>query len=162
MSPLAVVQVLVLLAIANGAPVAGRRLLRDRWAWPLDGGIRAFDGRPLLGASKTVRGVVLALVATPLVALLIGITPVTGFTIAVAAMAGDLLSSFVKRRLGLRPSSRAVGLDQIPESLLPALLCRGALALDAGDIIAITALFFAGEVILSRLLYRWHLRERPY
>ena len=35
---------------------------------------------------------------------------------ATMAMVGDLLSSFVKRRLKFQPSSRATGLDQIPES----------------------------------------------
>ena len=162
MNPLAVVQLLILLAVANGAPVIGRRLLRDRFAWPLDGGIRAFDGRPLLGASKTVRGIVLALVTTTAVAPLIGLTPRIGITVAAVAMAGDLLSSFVKRRFGLRPSSRAVGLDQVPESLLPVLACWHTLMLDVGDIVAVTAIFFIGEIALSRLLYRWRIRERPY
>jgi hypothetical protein len=37
------------------------------------------------------------------------------------AMAGDLLSSLSKR-LGMEPSTMALGLDQIPESVFPALL----------------------------------------
>jgi CDP-archaeol synthase len=162
MTPRVVAQLLILLAVANGAPVIGRRLLRDRFAWPLDGGVCAFDGRPLLGASKTARGIVLALVTTAAVAPLIGLTPRIGITVAAVAMAGDLLSSFVKRRFGLRPSSRAVGLDQVPESLLPVLACWHTLMLDVGDIVAVTAIFFIGEIALSRLLYRWRIRERPY
>jgi hypothetical protein len=39
---------------------------------PLDGGIRVIDGRPLLGASKTIRGVLLAILVTSAGALLIG------------------------------------------------------------------------------------------
>ncbi len=162
MSPVGIAQALMLLAAANGAPVMGRRLLRDRWSWPLDGGVRFVDGRPLLGASKTLRGVVLALAVTAAIAPLVGVSVAIGLAAAAAAMIGDLLSSFVKRRLGLRPSSRAVGLDQIPESLLPALVCHDALALDAGDVAATVVIFFAGEVALSRLLYRWRIRERPY
>ncbi|MGB8183348.1 MAG: CDP-archaeol synthase [Stellaceae bacterium] len=162
MNPLAVAQLLILLAVANGAPVIGRRLLRDRWAWPLDGGIRLSDRQPIFGASKTLRGIVLALVATGAIAPLIGLTPTIGATVAAVAMAGDLLSSFVKRRLGLRPSSRAVGLDQVPESLLPALACWHTLMLDVADIVAVTAIFFIGEIALSRLLYRWRIRDRPY
>ena len=38
-----------------------------------------------------------------------------GLLVAATAMAGDLLSSFLKRRLALAPSSQAIGLDQIPE-----------------------------------------------
>jgi CDP-2,3-bis-(O-geranylgeranyl)-sn-glycerol synthase len=77
-------------------------------------------------------------------------------------MVGDLCSSFIKRRLGFEPSSRATGLDQIPESLLPALLGRWLLALPAGDVVAVTATFFVGEIVLSRILFRLKLRDRPY
>jgi hypothetical protein len=82
--------------------------------------------------------------------------------VGIAAMAGDLVSSFVKRRLNLAPSSRATGLDQIPESLFPLLACRGALALSVLDIATGVAVFFAGEVVLSLLLYEAHIRDRPY
>ena len=77
-------------------------------------------------------------------------------------MAGDLFSSFGKRRLGLAPSSQALGLDQVPESLLPLLACRTALSLTAADIALAVVIFFIGELVLSRLLYRAHLRDEPY
>jgi CDP-2,3-bis-(O-geranylgeranyl)-sn-glycerol synthase len=78
------------------------------------------------------------------------------------AMAGDLFSSFLKRRLGLAPSSRATGIDQIPESLFPLLACARLLSLTVVDIAAGTAIFLIGEVVLSRLLFKFHLRDRPY
>ena len=77
-------------------------------------------------------------------------------------MAGDLLSSFVKRRLALPPSSKATGLDQVPESLLPALACHGALVLTLADIALVVAVFFVGEIIFSRLFFHLGLRDRPY
>ncbi|MDE2165477.1 MAG: CDP-archaeol synthase [Alphaproteobacteria bacterium] len=162
MHPVAIAQILALLAVANGTPVLARRLLHDRWAWPVDGGLRFVDGRPVLGMSKTIRGIVVALALTTVVAPLVGVTPIVGLWAAGAAMTGDLLSSFTKRRLGLPPSSRAAGLDQIPESLLPALACQGALGFGAGDIVTVTGIFLVGEIVLSRLLYRWRIRERPY
>jgi hypothetical protein len=75
---------------------------------------------------------------------------------------GDLLSSFLKRRLALAPSSQAIGLDQIPESLFPLLACRQELGLTAADIIMGVAIFFAGELSLSRVLCRLRFRDRPY
>jgi CDP-2,3-bis-(O-geranylgeranyl)-sn-glycerol synthase len=78
------------------------------------------------------------------------------------AMAGDLFSSFFKRRMNLRAGSRATGLDQVPESLFPLLACRTALALTTLDIVAAIILFFVGEVLLSLVVYRLGLRERPY
>ena len=68
----------------------------------------------------------------------------------------------MKRRLGLVPSSQAIGLDQIPESLFPLIAARLLLPLSALDIAVATMLFFAGELLLSRLLYKWHVRDRPY
>jgi hypothetical protein len=77
-------------------------------------------------------------------------------------MAGDCLSSFGKRRFRLEPSSMALGLDQIPESLLPTLVCSAYLPIGLLDILAIALLFFAGELALSRILFAIRLRDRPY
>ena len=162
MHALTVAQLLVLLTLANGAPVIAKLILCDRFAMPLDGNRKFIDGKPLFGASKTIRGILVAVVATTAGALLLGLDAGIGLLVGITAMAGDLLSSFVKRRLGLAASSRATGLDQIPELLLPLLACRQALALSVADIALACALFFAGEILLSRLLFRLHVRERPY
>jgi CDP-diglyceride synthetase len=162
MHPVALLQSLVLLGIANGAPVVAKKLLGGIWAWPLDGGARFFDGRPLFGRSKTVRGIAVSLVATMAAAALLGLRPALGAMVGATAMAGDLFSSFVKRRLDRAPSSRATGLDQIPEAVLPLIACRGALSLTAADIIVGVAVFLVGEVVLSQLFYRLGLRDRPY
>jgi hypothetical protein len=157
-----VLQLLGLLTLANGTPVVAKRIFGDRFAWPLDGNLRFADGRPLLGASKTIRGILLSVVATSVLAPLVGLGVTTGLVVAVTAMAGDLLSSFVKRRMALAPSSQAIGLDQIPESLFPLLACRAELELSAADIVIGVAIFFAGELALSRLLFNLRLRDRPY
>ena len=153
---------MVLLTLANGTPVIAKKILGDRLVWPLDGGVTFIDGRPLFGPSKTVRGIVLSILVTGAGAPLVGLEPGVGALVGGTAMAGDLCSSFLKRRLDLAPSSRATGLDQIPESLLPLLACRLMLPLTALDIAAVVAIFFVGEIILSRALYRAHLRDRPY
>ncbi len=157
-----ILKLLALLTIANGAPIIAGRLLGDRLSFPLDGNARFIDGRPLLGTSKTIRGLVLSVVATSIVALLIDVRLRTGILVGTGAMAGDLLSSFTKRRLGLAPSSRAVGLDQIPESLLPTVMCWHKLSLTVPDVVAVVSLFWFGEIVLSRLLFRMHIRDRPY
>jgi hypothetical protein len=77
-------------------------------------------------------------------------------------MAGDLLSSFVKRRLNLPPSSKATGLDQLSESLLPLLACRQLVDLSAADIVVAAVIFFVGEIAFARLFYALNLREEPY
>jgi CDP-2,3-bis-(O-geranylgeranyl)-sn-glycerol synthase len=159
---LVIIRILILLGVANGTPIIATRLLGKRFNAPLDGGLKFPDGRPLLGTSKTVRGLVLSVVCTTLAALLLGFDWIIGAGLASASMIGDLLSSFVKRRLGLRAHSQAFGLDQIPESLLPLLVLRQQLGLGYDDIAIIVAAFVVLELVLSHLLYKLHIRSQPY
>jgi len=148
--------------LANGTPIAAKKVFGPRFARPLDGGIKLYDGRPLFGHSKTIRGILTSILITTASAPLIGLDMTIGAVVATAAMAGDLFSSFVKRRLNFPPSSQALGLDQVPESLFPMLACREVLSLTIADIALGVGVFVIGELILSRLLYQVHLRDRPY
>jgi CDP-2,3-bis-(O-geranylgeranyl)-sn-glycerol synthase len=159
---LLIAQLLALLVIANGTPIIVEKIFGTSLAFPIDGGRALADGRPIFGSSKTVRGLVLSLLATTVVAPLIGLNWKIGALVALMAMTGDLISSFVKRRMGLAPSDRATGLDQIPESVLPLLACIIFLPLTPLDGIAIALLFFVGGLVLSRLLFKLHIRKRPY
>ena len=143
----------LLLAIANGTPVIAEKLLGRFLSHPLDAGKNFIDSRPLFGSSKTIRGIVVAVMATSACAPVLGVAWTTGLVIGVAAMVGDLISSFIKRRMGRPPSSRA---------LLPALACMSRLGLAVADVILIVALFSVGELVLSRLLFKLHIRDRPY
>jgi CDP-diglyceride synthetase len=93
----------VLLLIANGAPVVARMVLHDRFVRPVDGGLNFVDGRRLLGPRKTVLGLLSAALATMLVALILNVSWQSGLVVAAGAMAGDMLSSFIKRRVGVAP-----------------------------------------------------------
>ena len=162
MQLLHILQILVLLTFANGTPIVAKKIFGSRFALPLDAGIIFFDGRPVFGASKTMRGIVVSILITSAIAPFIGLDLTIGAIVASSAMAGDLFSSFVKRRLNFPPSSQALGLDQVPESLFPMLACREALSLTIADIALGVGIFFIGELILSRLLFRAHLRDEPY
>ena len=153
---------MVLLTLANGTPVIAKKIFGSHFSRSLDFGLTFLDGRPHLGSSKTVRGVVISILITTAGAPLVGLPPKIGALVAVIAMAGDMFSSFVKRRLNLRPSSQALGLDQVPESLFPLLACGEALSLTATDIAVAVGIFFVGEIILPGILYRARLRDEPY
>jgi CDP-archaeol synthase len=114
-----------------------------------------------MGPSKTLWGVLLAL-ETSAIAPLIGLQCWLGTLTAVMAMLGDLFSSFVKRRLGLAPSDKALGLDHIPESLLPMLACALVLPLTMADVVVATLLFFAGAQIFSPFLFMLGIRDGPH
>lgn len=155
-------ELLFLLIVANGVPVLAWRLLGSRYATRIDFDKRFVDGKPLFGTSKTWRGVILSILITCLIAILLGFDWQFGAGFAAAAMAGDLLSSFIKRRLDLESSSMALGIDQIPESLFPLLLAFVTLRLDFWEVALLVLLFFVSELLLSRVLYRLKIRKEPY
>jgi CDP-archaeol synthase len=162
MHPVAILQLMALLTVANGTPLIAKKIFGRHFARPLDSGVRFLDQRSLFGSSKTVRGILVSILVTAVSAPLVGVDPGVGSVVASAAMAGDLFSSFLKRRLNLPPSSQALGLDQVPESLFPLLACRYLLSLTAIDIVLGIGIFFVGELVLSRLLYKAHIRDEPY
>lgn len=155
-------QALLLITVANGVPVLARRLLGDRWSWPLDCGLVLRDGQRVFGRSKTIRGIVLAVLSSTLTAHALGVGAGVGIIAGLGAMTGDLVSSFTKRRMGLAPSSMAPGIDQVPESALPLLLLMDPLGLSALDLVLGVAVFWIGELVLSRLLFQIGMRDRPY
>jgi CDP-archaeol synthase len=159
---LLLVSVLVLVGVANGSPILAKKFLNDRFNVPLDCGRRLPDGQPVLGPSKTIRGLVVSICTTTFVALLLGFEWTVGTIVAVGAMAGDLVSSFVKRRLRLKSEAQAVGLDQIPEVLFPLLLLKSRLGLSASEIAGLVTMFVVLVLVLSRFLFRAGIRDRPY
>ena len=153
---------ILLLIAANGSPIVARELLGGRLNYPLDGGRSLSDGHRILGDSKTWRGLVAAVVASTLLTLAIGWPWQAGVAIGLAAMSGDAVSSFVKRRLGLPSSSPAPGLDHIPESFLPLLACKSLLQLSWTQVVLLSLGFMVADLVLSRILHRLGIRRHPY
>jgi CDP-2,3-bis-(O-geranylgeranyl)-sn-glycerol synthase len=77
-------------------------------------------------------------------------------------MLGDLLSSFTKRRLGIPSSAMALGLDQIPEVLIPALLVSPELGITPLGIVGVVTAFVVLGLVLSRILFALNIRRRPF
>ena len=142
----------LLLMIANGTPVLLWLALGPHWNWPLDNNRQFTDHRPLLGPSKTLRGLVGALVVTGLLAPLFGLSMLEGANFALLAMFGDLCSSFIKRRLGFVSSRSAPLLDQLPESILPLWGMQSVLGASGSEIALAVVIFIVIDLLLSRPL----------
>lgn len=118
---------------ANMAPVLAMGILK--WlAVPVDFNAR-FMGKPLFGKHKTWRGIVVGTAAGMLVFLaqkwlfrfsffsgnsIIDYSSAAlwvGFLLAVGALAGDLVKSFFKRRVGVKPGMPWIPLDEIDYSI---------------------------------------------
>ena len=146
-----IAELLLLLVTANGAPLIVGLLLGTRLDRPLDGNLRFLDGRPLLGPSKTIRGLISAVMATALLAPLLGLAPAGGAAFGLLAMSGDLLSSFIKRRLRIAPSHSAPLLDQLPETLIPLGILYPLLGATASEALIAVLIFIVIDLVYSRL-----------
>ena len=92
--------------LANAAPVilgGGGSLDRGR-TW--------LDGRPLLGDHKTVRGTLSGL-AIGIIVGLVQLNPLKGVLLSVGAIGGDIVVSFIKRRVGMKPGALFPVADQM-------------------------------------------------
>jgi CDP-2,3-bis-(O-geranylgeranyl)-sn-glycerol synthase len=146
-----IVILVLLVVIANGAPVVISLLMGHRWNSPLDCGLRLSDQRSVLGPSKTIRGVLASVLATGLLAPLFGFSPATGAGFACLAMLGDTCSSFIKRRLGIASSHSVLLLDQLPESLLPLWFMQSTVGGTTAEILVAAAIFTLVDWLLIRL-----------
>jgi CDP-diglyceride synthetase len=156
------IHILILLVAANGMPVIASRVLQSRAALPVDLGIRLPDGYALFGKSKTWRGLVAAIVAGCVVAVLLGYGMGFGLVFGALVMLGDLLASFIKRRMGLAPSAQCLGVDQIPEALIPSMYAVFLLDINWWWAVLLALAFMLIELAVSRPLYWLHIRKRPY
>lgn len=136
--------------------------MRGYLSQPIDFGWRLPDKQPLFGRSKTWRGAIAAVLCTAVAAAALGYPVQTGALVALYALAGDLLSSFVKRRLGIPPHGMAPLLDQVPESLLPAIMLQATFGLDAVSIVILVCVFVIVGLLLSAILYKLGIRKTPY
>jgi hypothetical protein len=156
------IHLLLLIIIANAAPIILHSLMGKRLDSAIDCGFRLPDNNPVLGSSKTWRGVIGAIVFTSIGAVLLGYSVPVGTQIALYAVLGDILSSFIKRRIGMAPSSMAPLIDQVPESLLPALMLMDTFELNYQSIIILVCLFIVIELLLSLVFFKLGIRKRPY
>jgi len=154
------IQLLLLIIIANGAPVLVRIIFGDYLNTPVDLGFTLSDNHPVFGSSKTWRGIFAALLMTSIAASLMNYPFVTGFLIASYAVIGDLSSSFIKRRFSMAPSSKAPILDQVPESLLPAFMMMRTFDLELSSVLWLSAVFLIIDMAMTYILYHWKVLKK--
>lgn len=133
--------ILAFLFWGNFLPPIASMVLGDSLNRPLDNGYTWLDGRPLFGSHKTIRGITASLLGCTLVAPLLGVPYKVAAVAALLLMAGDLLSSFIKRRFHLESGATCFGLDQLFEGLLPALYLGHYFALPLWQILIILVVF---------------------
>ena len=156
---------LVFMLWVNVLPPLANVLWGDRLAYPLDAGKAWRDGRSLLGPHKTLRGVLVSVAGGVAAFPLLGVSWWVAGAAALLAMCGDLLSSFVKRRLDYPSGEPVPVLDQAFEGLLPAAFLAPHLGLAWWQALTVAALFipvtFSASRFWSYVLYRPPMTNYP-
>jgi|TARA_B100001121_G_scaffold21369_1_gene16620 CDP-2,3-bis-(O-geranylgeranyl)-sn-glycerol synthase len=155
-------ELFVMLVLANGMPVVVAKLCRGAWDWPIDGNRHWPDGRPVLGPSKTWRGLVSGALSSALFSAWVGLGFLFGLAFGLLGLLGDMASSFVKRRLGLASSARALWLDQLPEAALPMAVAVLWLPVAVWDATLVVLLFALSNIFFSPILHRLGIRKHPH
>ena len=163
-------KILAFLWLVNLSPPLLSLLLKERGQTPVDLGRRMKDGQPVFGPHKTIRGVMAGVMAGGLIGWLLGFPVAIGLGCGVLSMAGDLTSSWIKRRLGKPSGSVIAGLDQLPEGVFPLLLLAPYFNLGIGWSVGLIFLFCSGAytgsyffkwIFLSRAIQRYKRKLRP-
>lgn len=145
------VPALLMLIAANGTPVILSWILGERYSAAIDADRSLWDGRPMFGPHKTWRGIASGTVAAGLVAALLSTGFIMGALFGALAHAGDLISSFLKRRLGRTSGASLPLVDQLPEALVPMFILRDFIGLDARSVIGTAIVFTLLDILTARL-----------
>jgi predicted MPP superfamily phosphohydrolase len=147
---------LLLLLLINGTPPVLAYFFSGIFRRPVDCGIRFFDGYPFLGNHKTMGGFLAGILAGSIFGSILGFPIIISFWSGLLSMAGDSFTSFIKRRLKVKPGFNIFPLDQFFEGILPLLLIQRIYALTWSKTLVLLFLFIImarkGSLLLMKIL----------
>ncbi|MBI5635377.1 CDP-2,3-bis-(O-geranylgeranyl)-sn-glycerol synthase [Candidatus Micrarchaeota archaeon] len=141
---------------------------------PLDLGKTLWDGRRVFGASKTIRGLLSALVVGTFVSIPLSLFPqflpgfsleqkiTVAFLVSLGAMIGDLIGSFSKRRLGFGEGESFIVTDQLLFLAVALLLSSTYVKIGLYDIVALVVVTFVLHVLFNQIAHRLGLKKVPW
>ncbi len=160
-----VIRIVAFLLWVNFVPALAKRISRKRFNRTIDNGLKWFDNRPIFGSHKTIRGIITSLLGGVMIFPLLGVSWWAAVITALLAMVGDLITSFIKRRLDFHSGTDILLLDHFLESLLPTLFLRTSLGLSWSQVALIVLLFiilaYKGSQFWKFILFRPPLKKYP-
>jgi CDP-2,3-bis-(O-geranylgeranyl)-sn-glycerol synthase len=127
-----------------------------------------------LGSHKTVIGAVAGVCVAMVAALLQarihwsgGVVdyarwPLIGLLLGGGAMGGDIVKSFVKRRLGIAPGARWIPADQLDFVIGALALIAPLASLSFWDVTMTLAISFIGDVMVNHLAFKLGIRDTAW
>jgi CDP-2,3-bis-(O-geranylgeranyl)-sn-glycerol synthase len=133
---------------------------------PLDLGKKFFDGKPIFGKNKTLRGFFFGLAIGIMVGLveigLFGYPLLFSVFSPLGALMGDLAGAFLKRRLGIAPGGLLPIIDQV-DFVVGAILFSLPLTMMSWDLaLAVIIITPPIHLFTNFLAYKLKLKNNPW
>jgi CDP-2,3-bis-(O-geranylgeranyl)-sn-glycerol synthase len=167
--------------IANSTPVLGGG------GSPIDGGRCFRDGRRLLGNGKTIRGFIVGIIfgtltgfgqflvaphLRPLLAMFVTVTPEMDYVLfmqlpvailmSFGALTGDLVGSFIKRRINVKSGDPSPVMDQLGFIIMALIFAAPIFTPGSGFIVILIITTFFIHWISNVLGYLLGLKKHPW
>ncbi len=159
--------------VANAAPV----VLRGKT--PIDMGQKMKDKNRIFGENKTIKGFLFAIAAGTIVSALTALLLpqvfsqlsfnekiALGFLLSLGAMLGDLIGSFVKRRIGMQSGQESPIMDKILFAITALIVAypiyNGKIALGILDATIILILTYFLHIVFNRIAHAAKLKKVPW
>jgi CDP-2,3-bis-(O-geranylgeranyl)-sn-glycerol synthase len=133
-------------------------LLRNH---PIDFGLR-LKGKRLLGDGKTIEGFLIGLNSGLLVSIILGLDFRISFFVCIAALSGDLIGSFIKRRLGLKRGEEVPLMDQLGFLVMTYLALSFFIIIDYWLALLLLAITYFIHRLSNWLAYLLKLKKVPW
>jgi len=161
---------------ANMAPVIFKRF--KFLGYPVDFN-KKLGNKPVLGKNKTYRGIFFGVLAALVIAYLqfylyqypffrsisfynYNNWAIIGFLLGFGALLGDLVKSFIKRRMNVKPGKRFIPLDQIDYSIGAIALFSFYDALSSSKILIIIIMSFFLHIITNHSAFYLKIRDEKW
>ncbi len=145
--------------VSNMSPLLVTRLIGG--GRPLDMGINFVDGKRLFGDNKTVEGTFSIIIVGSILGLIYDLKFI-GFIQALGVAVGDIVGSFMKRRLCIEPGGSLPFIDQELFMILAILLSNPFLKLSLRQIAFILAITPVLHLVSNAVAFLIGLKEVPY
>lgn len=169
-----IIKVVAFLLWVNMLPPLARLIWEDRFNWPVDCGATWFDGRDVFGPNKTIRGIFFSLLGSLLFVPILEVGWQLILFSTFLALCGDLITSFIKRRIKFSSGEHVPVMDHFLESLMPTLFLGKFLPLNSSadiyslawwQIAAIISFFiligYLASLIWTKANYRTSHKNSP-
>ncbi len=146
---------------ANIAPLFARKLrFLD---YPIDNNLQ-LKGTRLFGQNKTWRGLLFGILAGVITSFFQGRGYYPGFILSLGTLIGDLIGSFIKRQLDLKPGQRNLLFDSTPGTFIPLLLANfiGILTLSLSQSVFLLLVGPLLHILANTLWFKLKIKEAPW